>query len=409
MSLRRCAAHTAIILSGLTTATRSIRAQTPAAPDPKWYDRLRVEGDVRPRYDLTYQDQGPGKEDQDLRTRLRLRFRLGVTAPVGDHFLAGFRLATNEGKNPTSGNVSLGHAEEPKTIVLDHAWATWTPGSGFSMTAGKFANPIEKPGAVFRSELVWDEDLSPEGLGETLTLLRSSGAVVRRLAVNLEQWYLLEFATADDVWMLGGQAVLELRPGARTGLTFTGAYYDYANGPALAQAANANDQLIVSNSVVLKDGTVLEGGTPLKVDPANPFDRFLNEFRLVHGSAALHLDKVLGQAGLQVYGEAVRNTAAAAEGVGYQAGIGLDALRPVRGWSLAAAWTHVERESVLSMLSYSDLGRGGTNQEGVVLQVQYRPVRDVTLSLRHHIVHAIRPVQPDTPIQRLQADVTLAF
>jgi hypothetical protein len=409
MPLSRRAAHAVIILAGMVTARGSLRAQAQAPAEPKWYERLQFEGDIRPRYDLTYQDQGPGKENEDLRTRVRFRLRLGVTSPVGKHFQAGFRLTSNEGKNPTSGNVTLGHAEEPKTIVLDRAWASWTPGAALTMTAGKFGNPIEKPGAVFRSELVWDEDLSPEGLSETVTLLRSSKGVVRRLAVNLEQWYLLEFAKADDSWMLGGQAVLGLHPGARADLTLTGAYYNYANGPALAQAANSNDQILVSNSVVLEDGTVLEGGKLLKPDPANPFDHFRNEFRLVYGSAALHLDNALGQAGLQLYGEVVRNTAADEEGLGYQAGIGLDRLRPLPGWSLAAAWTHVERESVLSMFSYSDIGRGGTNQQGVVLLAQYRPVRNVTLSARHHIVSPIRPVQPDTPTQRLQVDVTLAF
>jgi hypothetical protein len=61
------------------------------------------------------------------------------------------------------------------------------------------------------------------------------------------------------------------------------------------------------------------------------------------------------------------------------------------------------------MFSYSDLGRGGTNQEGLVAALQYRPVRGVTLALREHIVSPIRTVQPDTPVNRLQVDASFAF
>jgi hypothetical protein len=277
------------------------------------------------------------------------------------------------------------------------------------MTAGKFANTLEKPAAVVRSELIWDEDLAPEGLTETITLAKASSGLVRRLAVNLQQWYLLEFSKDIDSWMLGGQAVLDLQPGSRTALTLAGGYYDYANGQVLAQAANTNDAIIVTNSVVLKDGTVVEGGKLLKPSESNPFDRYLNDFSLLHGSAALRVDKVFGETALQVYGEAANNTKADADGFGMQAGLGLDRLRKLPGWSLSAAYVRIEQEATLSMFSYSDLGRGGTNQEGIILQAQYRPVRNVTLTARDHIISPIRGVTPDTPVNRFQVDITFAF
>jgi hypothetical protein len=391
----------------LPLAGRALAQQ--AAAEPKWYDRIRFEGDFRPRFDLTHQDLGEGMENEDLRNRLRFRFRLGASAAINQQFAVGFRVASNEGKNPTSGNVTFGSGTAPKTIVIDRVWATWTPNATLSVTAGKFANPIEKPVAGFRSELVWDEDLAPEGLTQTITLRRASRGMVRRVAVHLEQWYLQEYSRANDSWMLGGQALVDLKPAERATLNLAGGYYGYANVGPLAQVANGNSLVNISNSVVLEDGTTLEGGKLLRPDPANPFDRFASGFGQLHGSASLRLDRFAGEAGLQLYGEVVRNLEADDHGTGYQFGVGLDRIRKLPGWSVAAVWVHIEQEAVLSMFSYSDLGRGGTNLKGLIAAVQYRPVQGVTLALREHIVSPIRTVQPDTPINRLQVDVSFAF
>ena len=396
-----------VLLALLPGAGSLVAQQAPA--EAKWYDRIRFEGDFRPRFDMTHQDMGEGKEDEDLRNRFRFRFRLGATAPINKQFAVGFRVASNEGKNPTSGNVTFGSGTAPKTIVIDQVWATWTPNTTLSVTAGKFHNPIEKPAAGFRSELVWDEDFAPDGLSETITLRRVSKGLVRRVAVHLEQWYLQEYSKASDSWMLGGQALVDLKPSERTTLNLAGGYYGYTNIGPLAQVANSNDQVNISNSVVLKDGTVLEGGKLLKPDPANPFDHFASGFGQLHGAAALRVDEFAGDAGLQLYGEMVHNLEADDYGTGYQFGVGLDRMRKLPGWTLAAVWVHIEQEAALSMFSYSDLGRGGTNQEGLIAAVQYRPVRGVTLALREHIVSPIRTVQPDTPVNRLQVDVSFAF
>ena len=92
-----------------------------------------------------------------------------MTAPINKELTVGFRLSTNEGKNPTSGNVTFGEGAIPKTIVVDQAYATWEPNATLQLTVGKFDNPLERPSAIMRSELVWDGDFTPEGLSETIT------------------------------------------------------------------------------------------------------------------------------------------------------------------------------------------------------------------------------------------------
>ena len=382
------------------------RAQEPA--EAKWYDRLRFEGDFRPRFEYIHQDTDP-EQDELPRNRLRFRLRAGVTAPINKALTVGFRLATNEGKNPISGNVTFGEGGAPKTIAIDQAYATWDPNATLQLTVGKFDNPLERPSAVMRSELVWDGDFTPEGLSETITLRPSSDGLFRRIAVGAHQWYLLEDSNQRDTWMLGGQVVADMKPAERTTVNLATGYYGFTRGRFLAQLANSNGQVNISNSVVLEDGTIAAGGTLIEPSTANPFDHFLNDFDLLNASVAVRIDRVVGDAGLELYGDVVRNVAADSLGTGFQVGAGLDRMGKLPGWSVAASWTHLEQEGVLSMFSYSDLGRGGTNLQGVIAGVQYRPARNVTFALREHVVSPIRTVQPNTQTNRLQIDVAFAF
>ena len=385
---------------------RGATAQEPA--EPKWYDRLRFEGDFRPRFESIHQDADP-EQNELPRNRLRFRLRAGVTAPINKELTAGFRLSTNEGKNPISGNVSFGEGAVPKTIVVDQAYATWEPNATWQLTVGKFDNPLERPSGVMRSELVWDGDFTPEGLSETITLRRSSDGLFHRIAVAAQQWYLLEDSNERDTWMLGGQVVADMKPGERTTLNLATGYYGFPRGRFLAQLANRNDQVNVSNSVVLEDGTIAAGGTLIEPSTANPFNHFLNDFDLLNASVAVRIDRIVGDAGLELYGEVVRNASADSLSSGFQVGAGLNRMGKLPGWSVAASWTHLEQEAVLSMFSYSDLGRGGTNLQGVIAGVQYRPARNVTFAVRDHVVSPIRTVQPNTQTTRLQIDVMFAF
>jgi hypothetical protein len=401
----RATAHAGLVLVALASLV-AVRPLAGQSTEPaKWYDRIQFNGDLRVRYDGIYQDL---EQDGDLRTRLRFRLRFGVTAPITTNLTAGFRLATNEGGDPTSGNVTLGSSLTSKEIAVDRAFITWAPGKVFSITGGKFASPLFRPAAVIRSEMIFDEDYAPEGLHETFKLVSRKEGLVRGFTVHLAQWYIQEYSKANDVFMLGGQGVLDLKPGERSSLTVAGGYYNYVRGKQLAQSRNSNSQIKVTNSVILRDGTLLEGGQLLKPDPDNPFDRYLYNFEMLNGSVAWQRDRTVGKAALQLYADLVHNAGAAEDRFAYYAGIGLDS-RSTPGWNFSATYTHVEQEAVLSTYSYSDLGLGGSNQKGPILQVQYRPARNVTLSARHHIVTPIKVVASDKVLQRLQVDAAVSF
>jgi hypothetical protein len=156
---------------------------------------------------------------------------------------------------------------------------------------------------------------------------------------------------------------------------------------------------------------VLPGGKLLAPPAGNPFARFLNDFELLTGSAGINIDKVFGRMPLQVYFDVVQNLGASTEETGYWAGISAGALRQRGDWAASVLYTHVPTEAVLSIYSYSDLGTGGTNVQGPIFQLQYRPSKDFTLSARHHMISAVNVATGASPntLHRLMIDAGVSF
>jgi len=393
------------IASVALVALPSVRLAAQQDTATKWYDRIRFEGDVRLRHELFSQ------EGIDDRGRLRIRMRAGFVMPISKTLSAGARLATAEPGSITSHNVTLGGGLSPKNVFIDRAWVSWTPSARFTATGGKFALPFARPAALFRSELIYDDEVSPEGFHEQVTMVQSKTGFLRRLAVMGEQWLQLEQSDLPDSWMLGGQIVADLAFSKRVTGTLAGGYHGFLHGQSLALTRNTNSAILVTNSVVLRDGTVLTGGKSLSPPSTSPFATYLNPFELISGTAGLSVDSVFGRMPLQMYVDVVHNAGASDENTGYWAALSAGTIRRKGDWAATVLYGRVPTEAVLSMYSYSDFGFGGTNNKGAVFQVQYRPGRDFTLSLRHHI---ITPVNSATAanantLQRLQLDAGVSF
>jgi hypothetical protein len=370
----------------------------------KWYDRLRFEGDMRVRFDYL------GLDETD-RGRVRIRLRTGFTLPIAKTVTAGVRVATAEVGSVTSTNISLSGAFTLKNFGIERAYISWAPSPRFTVTGGKFQLPLIKPAGVFRTEMVYDEDVAPEGFHEQLNLVLNKEGVLRRLAVLGEQWTINEVGDGPDTWMLGGQLAADLAFSSRVSGTITGGYFTYAHGKTLAAARNTNSALFVSNGVVLRDGTVLEGGKSLAPPTGNPFATFVNDFNLLNGNAGITVDQVFGRQPLNLYLDVVHNTGAESENTGYWAGITAGALRRRGDWTATVVYSRLETEATLSIYNYSDMGFGGTNNQGPIFQVQYRPGNNFTLSARHHIMSAINEATgvSTKPIHRLLLDAGVAF
>jgi hypothetical protein len=90
-----------------------------------------------------------------------MRFRLAIDAQVaGDVDFHG-RLASGTDNQPVSTNQTLGGYFTKDAIWLDRAFVDWHPVDGLHIFAGRMQNPFRA------SDLVWDEDVNPDGFAAT--------------------------------------------------------------------------------------------------------------------------------------------------------------------------------------------------------------------------------------------------
>ena len=121
----------------------------------KWAEKVKVEGDIRTRY------QFEDKTGSEERSRGRIRYRLGVIAKPISNWQVGAGLASG-GSNPRSTNQTMQDAFSTKNINLDYAYAQYTHGNtGLKAIAGKFTR---KAYLWAPTDVMWDGDINPEGV-----------------------------------------------------------------------------------------------------------------------------------------------------------------------------------------------------------------------------------------------------
>jgi hypothetical protein len=382
-----------------------------------WLDRLSFSGDIRTRMEGFYQDKGIA------RTRERIRFRFAGKIKISDELSAGFRLVTGSENDPISTNQTLTDLSDRKSFNLDQAYITLTPKGTFGLdgydwdpitiTAGKFSNKFFSPKAGMESELIYDSDLSPEGLHETITLFKGKEGLLREFSLNAAQWILKEKSSAAEAWMFGGQALVKLQLMSTLGLTASFGDFYFSKSDLLAQERNSNSDLAVTNCVILNDGTINRGGRAISPGTgAKAFRSFCGGFNIINAGLQLDIDTGNAQWPLALMFDFAHNTdAKTSEDVAVWAGVSLGQTKKQGDWAFSAAWARTETDAVLSEFSYSDFGRGGTNVEGPFIKVDYLLLPNLTISAKNHFISYInRPAgQLNSTLNRFQLDAQLKF
>src|SRR2546425_9797794 len=196
----------ALLTQTQTQAAQQVRAgedlkKTAGADVTKnidWLNRVSFSGDIRLRHAGCYQ------VTVDARNRQRLRLRFGARVQISDELEGGLRLVSGDPNEIISNNQTLTDVFTRKPINIDNAYITIRPGKTiglekafFSITGGKFTVNFFRPRAVMGSEMVFDEDLTPEGLAEEITLFEGKG-VLRSLKLAGGQWTVKEFFPGRD-------------------------------------------------------------------------------------------------------------------------------------------------------------------------------------------------------------------
>lgn len=378
-----------------------------------WFDRITLSGDTRIRYEgFYYNRDSTGNEHKD-RNRWRYRLRLKGTVDVNDHAQAIFRLVSgNRDDRSTNQTLGSGADFDSDPIEIDWAYLRLTPfahgeipgvDGTLALEAGKMPNPfLWKEG---KDILIWDGDISPEGIQ-----IKSSLAVTNDLQLfSNAAWYVIEEnSSSRDPQMLG------LQGGGRLAITDTlslGSRLSWYHFMDLDDTffASATDSSLSSASVTDGGGNLgrsLSGGNGI--------------FDVIETSGYLNLDA------LEAWPVTVFWT--------YSNNLGADGSVPGAGkdnesWMvgaqvgdkkqwvmLGALYAEIEANAFPSMFIDSDLFDGRTNRKGWAIYAARQIWKNTTFKLTTFIsddIHGSVPPYdfsaPNADRVRLQADVEVKF
>ncbi len=402
---------------------------------PDWLNRTSFFGDIRYRHEGFYHSEL--QANNPTRNRERIRARLGLGIDVTPEISGKLRIVTGDAGDPISTNQTLSELFTRKPINLDWAYVNVSPWQTFgldkltgsekpmvSLTAGKFPVALFAPG---NSELVFDGDLSPEGVSEGITLWDRSSGFLRNFKINGLQWSIKELSNnsatqlfnAADAWMFGGQAQLQVAPTDSSKMTLSIGDYGFQRLDVIAREKNQNSLLQITNTVKLFNGTVV-GGRPVSPSScSSPFtapgciEGFDGGFNILNAGAQLDIPTPWKDFPLSFFADFVHNTqAATSNDNGYWLGFRIGQVAKKGDLRFTYNWAYTQTDAVPSVFSYSDFGKnGGTNVMGHFVTLEYVLFPRLTLTAKNHFVNWIdRPSGFHNPTQsRLQLDMVLAF
>jgi hypothetical protein len=398
---------------------------------PAWVNRIKLEGDVRLRYDMTRLAAGntdPGAEllngdltraadmvlpgstsnqkipnfnTQEDYNRLRLRARLGATATLSEQVSAGLRFSTGNTSDRTSTNQTMGQYFNKYSVVVDQAYVTVRPMQKLlTLTGGRMPNPF------FGTDLVWADDLGFEGVAATVrTDAIRSDLFKNASAFVTAGWFPLSESkpgTSKSRDMLGVQAGLETNLGRTDNrLKLGAAIYDYRHIEGEREDIAAfNGQPDYVARYEYPSGFRQRGNTLFRINA--PTDNATNfglasSFRELNLTASLDLPDVLPQR-LIITGDFVKNIGFDRKDIQQRTGqeltdgkdygfllkvqIGQPQIAKRGEWNASLAYRYLGSDAVLDAFTNSDFGLGGTNNKRFILGLNYGIFDNTWLSAR---------------------------
>lgn len=379
-----------------------------ADPIPEWIDGVELSGDIRLRREQVYfsddnyfgfpdlqaiNDAGGVVEGEGVPTlnttndfgRSLYRARLGVKARVADTVEFGLRLAAGRDRSPISTNALLGEYFQKDGLWIDRAYLSVRPLDELTLTGGRMPNPF------FSTDLVWDEDINPEGVAANLRVPVTGDVRVFATAGAFP----LESRQTNVVdlerWMWGAQAGGEVKAGD---LSFKAgvAYYDYRNMEGIK---NAQDSRLTDYTALSVVG-IGNSKFNIRNDATTQLIGLSSDFDVLNVTASIGY-RMFGDVEMRLTGDFARNLAFDAEAIAalesssadpgdtawqVRFDLGTPVMADFGDWFVAGAYKRLETDSVLDIFTDSDFGAGGTDLEGYVLEGGFGLYRNTWLGAR---------------------------
>jgi hypothetical protein len=347
-----------------------------------WASNTVVSGDMRIRQETVQVDN---KSPEQTANRQRYRARLAVVSQVTPTVEAGMRIASGNSNDARSTNQDMNNYFVKKDLWLDRAYINWHPANvpGLKLLGGRMAQPW-----VSESEMVWDNDINPEGLAAQYSRKFGDTNVFGSTGV---------FTVKDNVTGSGPEFHNDLRlyyaqlgtnlfPGDNYKLTLGGSVFHYFKDAYGVPGAPGSAGLSLEAN----------GNTS-------------TQFQLYEGFGQLD---VLGlPLPLSLYGQYVHNPAAngpqSDKDTGYLLGL------ITRIWEIGVNYSYrdVERNAVVGAFTDSDFASGFTASRGSKLQLSYNIAKNFQFLTSYFLTqsNASNPGFPGSDTNTWQIDLIASF
>jgi hypothetical protein len=365
--------------------------QIAALPDSlKWLEKIKISGDFRYRHDHADAETNVSGVDKWLNgsDRHRIRARLMLEAMLNQDLDVGMRLASGSSKAPNSTNQDLEDAFSSKDLWLDLAYFDWHPSAneGLNVIGGKMKNPFYKVG---KNELIWDNDLNPEGIAVQYVTPVSD---VDQLFFNGGGFWVDESTLGVDTSLWGAQTYLKHTIGNPDYVLAGASYYDYGNieGQAALSSTWSSSSLFFGNTS--------SGPGGVYVSDYDMFEAF-GEYGFKHGTMPLAL-----------FGSWVRNVAASTdEDTGWLVGGRLNKAKDPGSWELTYDYRDTQADAVVGGFIESDFVGSKTDSRGHRFAFKYQIAKPLQAAVTYYHLEDASASTGDLDFRRLLADLVFKF
>jgi hypothetical protein len=250
-----------------------------------------------------------------------------------------------------STNQTLDSEFTTKDIRLDQAYATWKPIGGLKFIGGKFKNPWFRPAKFYKSELIWDSDLRPEGLAASY----HAGPFF----VDAGYFIVEESSSASNITLYGGQIGYKGDLGFGDVLIGTGIHrYDTVKGKNLDDFDFLAEEQSSFGNKLDANGNFVSGFVPWNIFAGLGFKAF-NLPTKVYGEYVTNTDaEPLVVNGVETAGK---------EDTGWIVGVKVGHAKEPLSWDARFSWRDIERDAVFGAFTDSDFNGGGSGGKGLEL------------------------------------------
>jgi len=333
-------------------------------------DGVTFMGDLRLRYEGIFDDTALANN------RGRFRLRLGFSKKIGDIALVTVRGATGSSNDPTSTNQSFEDNFTPKTFHISLAYASIHPWPWLDLQGGKMPVPFAK------TDLVWDDDLTPEGLSQQIVHRHARGKWFFRMA----ELFFHTSAAAEDGYLIGYQAGFTHEFSVKTRLTIAPAYTQVVR-PNRTLAVGSNGNMTTSAGAALASQFRVIN-VPVRWETAVSAERPL----------VIDIDLAKNQGAAAVAGKTYDQ--------GFLIEMALGRAKTKGDWMARYRYARIESDAVLSAFNDSDFGF--TNVKGHRIAFDFVPVDVLKLTaasiFTDPVISGSRPARA-----RVQFDASFAF